>query len=288
MAKHNIWSEFSLSRSGLQVPTFPELNLLLKPVPILKVDDFRWVAPDDTEQSKKPGLNRALWNIVPVLIIHLALLTWIFYEREIPVVKLAQPPIMVSLISLPAEKPAPAPETVPLVKQKPVEKPVIKPKETSVKQVTQRPAPVVERIVEPAPEQPKFEATTVATPPPPEAPAVAVPMPATAAPTPVSPPKAEKEEKEEPPKFGVAYLNNPAPEYPRMSKRAGEEGRVFLKVLVSAEGRPDSVEVSKSSGFERLDNAALNAVKQWRFEPARKGGKAISAFVIVPLSFTLN
>jgi periplasmic protein TonB len=48
------------------------------------------------------------------------------------------------------------------------------------------------------------------------------------------------------------------------------------------------VEIFKSSGYERLDKAALNAVKQWRFEPARKGGKALSAYVNVPLSFSLT
>jgi protein TonB len=103
-----------------------------------------------------------------------------------------------------------------------------------------------------------------------------------------APPKQEVVEKEEPPKFGVAYLNNPRPEYPRLSQRAGEEGKVVMKVLVSVEGRPDSVEVISSSGFERLDKAAVAAVKQWRFEPARKGGKALSAYVNVPLSFSLT
>lgn len=225
-------------------------------------------------------------GMLAVVALHAALVWWVFAHHEALIKPPELTPMTVSLITLPAKKEeAPAPEVVPIIKQKPVIKPVVKPKETPLKPV-ERPAPVVERIVEPAPDQPRFEASTQSSPPPMEAPAAAS---ATPAPVPAAPPKQEVvEEKEEPPKFGVAYLKNPPPEYPRLSRRAGEEGRVLLKVLVSAEGRPDSVEISKGSGFERLDTAALNAVRQWRFEPARKGGKALSAFVIVPLTFTLN
>lgn len=226
-------------------------------------------------------------GMLAVVALHVGVIWWLFAHSEEPVKPPEPTPMTVSLITLPAKKEeTPAPEVVPVIKQKPVIKPVVKPKETPVKPV-ERPTPVVERIVETAPDQPRFEASTQEAPPPMEAPAAAAPAKVTPA-APAAPPKEVVEEKEEPPKFGVAYLNNPAPEYPRLSKRAGEEGRVLLKVLVSVEGRPESVEISKSSGFERLDNAALNAVKQWRFEPARKGGKALSAFVIVPLTFTLN
>jgi protein TonB len=99
---------------------------------------------------------------------------------------------------------------------------------------------------------------------------------------------AQVEEKIEPPKFGVAYLNNPAPEYPSLSKRAGEHGRVLLKVLVSIKGEAETVEIESSSGSERLDVAATNAVKRWRFVPARKGGQALSAYVLVPIKFSLD
>lgn len=97
-----------------------------------------------------------------------------------------------------------------------------------------------------------------------------------------------KEDVTEPPKFGVAYLNNPKPKYPSLSRRAGEVGRILLKVLVNANGEPESVEISSSSGFERLDTAALEAVKQWRFVPARRNNEAISAYVTVPISFKLD
>jgi protein TonB len=92
----------------------------------------------------------------------------------------------------------------------------------------------------------------------------------------------------DPPKFGVSYLHNPTPEYPRLARRLGEEGRVLLKVLVSADGSAASVNLEKSSGSERLDNAAISTVKHWRFVPARKGGDALSAYALVPIMFSLD
>jgi len=103
-----------------------------------------------------------------------------------------------------------------------------------------------------------------------------------------APKSAPVEEKMELPKFGVAYLNNPAPDYPKISKRAGEEGRVLLKVLVNAKGDAENVEIEKSSRFDRLDQAAINAVQRWRFIPAHKGEQALSAFVLVPVNFSLS
>lgn len=92
----------------------------------------------------------------------------------------------------------------------------------------------------------------------------------------------------EPPKFGVAYLNNPKPEYSRLSRRASEQGKVLLRVLVNEQGLPASVEISKGSGFDRLDESALEAVKKWRFVPAKRNNIAISAYVTVPIQFSLD
>jgi protein TonB len=89
-------------------------------------------------------------------------------------------------------------------------------------------------------------------------------------------------------RFDADYLQNPKPVYPAMSRRLGEEGKVVLRVRVSAQGQPLSVEVSKSSGFPRLDDAARLAVERWRFVPARQGNEPIEASVLVPLNFTLS
>jgi protein TonB len=90
-----------------------------------------------------------------------------------------------------------------------------------------------------------------------------------------------------PPTFDAAYLSNPKPAYPSMSRRLGEEGRVTLWVMVEADGLPSKVEVRTGSGHARLDQAAVDAVRNWKFVPARRGSEPVSASVIVPMSFTL-
>jgi protein TonB len=90
------------------------------------------------------------------------------------------------------------------------------------------------------------------------------------------------------PRFDAAYLSNPPPAYPPLSRRLGEEGKVVLRVFVEPDGQPAQVEVRTSSGHARLDDAALGAVRRWRFVPARRGEAAVAAWVLVPLNFTLN
>ena len=172
-------------------------------------------------------------------------------------------PIMVSLIT---------PQPV-------VEKPRVLPK----------PLPVKPRVQLPAPPEPQqlMTATTAApepvlvpTPPPP-APIVAAlppqPQPAPAAPAPVIPPNVNAD-----------YLENPPPVYPALSRRIGEQGKVMLRVFVNARGTADKVELRASSGSSRLDDAALGAVKSWRFVPARQGGQAVAAWVLIPITFSLK
>lgn len=92
----------------------------------------------------------------------------------------------------------------------------------------------------------------------------------------------------EAPGFDAAYLANPAPPYPGLSRELGEEGRVLLRVLVSAEGKAQEIEINKSSGHERLDRAASRAVWNWRFVPGRRDGQPLAAWVIVPINFSLR
>lgn len=89
-------------------------------------------------------------------------------------------------------------------------------------------------------------------------------------------------------RFDADYLDNPKPLYPHASRRLGEEGKVVLRVFVSAEGDAKRVEVKRSSGFQRLDLAAEKAVARWRFVPARRGDEAVTAWVVVPIVFSLN
>jgi protein TonB len=62
---------------------------------------------------------------------------------------------------------------------------------------------------------------------------------------------------------------------------------VILSVRVGADGRPESVTVSRSSGFPRLDNAAVEAVRRWRFKPAMLNGSPVSSTATVPHRFEL-
>jgi len=91
-----------------------------------------------------------------------------------------------------------------------------------------------------------------------------------------------------PPAFNAAYLRNPAPGYPLAARRAGEQGTVTLRVLVARDGQPARVELEKSSGSTHLDNAALETVKGWRFNPARRGTEAVEGWVLVPIVFRLE
>jgi protein TonB len=90
------------------------------------------------------------------------------------------------------------------------------------------------------------------------------------------------------PSFNAAYLNNPAPNYPSISRRLGEQGLVSLRVQVAADGTAGSVELQTSSGSSRLDQAALEAVKKWQFVPAKRGDQPVSASVVVPVRFSLE
>lgn len=171
-------------------------------------------------------------------------------------------PVMVSLIAPPqiVEKPQELP------KPRPVQPRVQRPKPVEVPLITaasDAPAPYVAPQPEPKP-LPPIEAS------PPPRPVAATPGPIV------------------PPRFNADYLNNPPPPYPALSRRLGERGKVVLRVLVNAKGAPDKVELKSSSGSSRLDNAALEAVRRWRFIPARQGSEAVPAWVLIPITFTLE
>lgn len=91
-----------------------------------------------------------------------------------------------------------------------------------------------------------------------------------------------------PPSFNAEYLHNPAPEYPPLAKRRGEQGCVLLRVTVLETGEAAVVSVSHSSGYALLDQSALQAVKNWQFVPARFNNHAVVAEVTVPVRFTLE
>ena len=90
------------------------------------------------------------------------------------------------------------------------------------------------------------------------------------------------------PGINAAYLRNPAPRYPDAARRSGDQGTVTLRVQVARDGVAARVAVEKSSGSPHLDAAALEAVKAWRFSPARRGGDTIESWMLVPIVFRLD
>ena len=83
-------------------------------------------------------------------------------------------------------------------------------------------------------------------------------------------------------------LNRIQPVYPSAAYRSREEGTVLLAILVDAEGRAAEVEVVRSSRNRDLDRAAIDAAKQWTFEPAVRDGSRVEARVEAPVTFRLD
>ncbi len=86
----------------------------------------------------------------------------------------------------------------------------------------------------------------------------------------------------------LAYGSRTAVPYPRDALRRHEQGTVVLRVLVGSDGVPQTVEIESSSGSPRLDNAARDAVMQWRFQPGTRGGTTHAAWARVPIAFDLS
>ena len=90
------------------------------------------------------------------------------------------------------------------------------------------------------------------------------------------------------PSSSADSLNNPKPAYPGLSKRLGEEGKVVLRVLIEADGSASKAEIRSSSGYDRLDQAALQTVLRWRYLPGKRNGVAEAMWFNVPINFVLE
>ncbi len=211
-----------------------------------------------------------------VLLLHVWMLVqWL---RPNDIVTPALPLIMqVSLISSPAPKPAVTPQAI-----KPAPAPK-KPKPVISKKMPKPPQPDITRppepVPEPAPAKPDAGSSPAPAPVPSPAPSSATAAKATAAP---------KSETFTEANFRANYGFNPKPDYPRIARNRGWQGKVLLRVQVSVEGTSNEVTVYRSSGHEILDDSAVEAVKKWRFIPAKRGDKPVASSVIVPILFTLH
>jgi len=209
-----------------------------------------------------------LFHIAALWAMHTGLLQRVV-EVVVPVMTISQ-----------AEPPPPPPKPPEPVKPPEPPKPTPPPK---------TPQPVMTPPLTPQPPAP-------ATPEPPAvlaAPTAAVTAPvvpaaAPAPPPPAPPPAPAAPAKLEMPSSKADYLHKQPPDYPRMSKRLGEQGKVVLKVLIGADGAPQKVELVTSSGFERLDKSAMDAAMRWRYVPGKRGGVAEAMWYQVPIQFTLE
>ncbi|MFT7229382.1 MAG: protein TonB [Methylophilaceae bacterium] len=229
-------------------------------------------------KQTRPAWSK-LFFLLLVMLVHTAVFSMLVNGQPPPVnMEKSAAPILVSILAPLMPEPEMVRTVVPVkITKKTKTKPKVKPKKIikKVVPVVEATQPIVEAFIEPGVENVVLEDN------------MEVAASVLAAANKVAE-VVQLEEKIKPPKFGVSYLNNPVPSYPRFSRRKGEEGRVLLKVLVTAKGGPGQVEVENSSGYKRLDEAAINAVQNWRFIPARKGAEALSAYVLVPVKFSLD
>ncbi len=166
-------------------------------------------------------------------------------------------------------QPAP-PKPVPRVKPKVEPKPVPKAAKPTPQPVAQSPAP------SPTP-----------------APAAADPTPAPAAPAPAAPaatpgPARETMQVSAPKNVPTLQCNFVKPDYPSMSRRRGESGTAYVHFVVGVTGKIESIDLQKSSGYPRLDDAALDAMRSTTCRPYIENGQAIRAARTQPYSFGLT
>ena len=213
-----------------------------------------------------PAISRNMVIAVGVLLFHAAAL-WALQagllRRAAEIIVPAE--ILSELMEPPAPKAPPPPPSMPAL---PIQQAVA-------------PAPMP-----PAPPAPPPQAIQDAAPAPnaPVVSAAASPAPAvlTTPATTSAPPRLEL------PSSNAEYLQNPKPPYPPMSKRLGEQGKVVVRVLIGVDGSAQQAQIRQSSGFDRLDQTALNTVLHWRYVPGKRGGLAEAMWFDVPINFVLE
>ena len=145
-------------------------------------------------------------------------------------------------------------------------------------QPPQKPQPqVVHSVVQPPPIQPPTSPLVVSE-----------PSPVAEVAPPPMPPTAHPANTDARPSAMVSYRSKYRPKYPMQAIRQRQEGTVQLKILVGVHGSPLKIQVMNSSGYRSLDQAAIAAARQWRFNPAMENGAPRQGWVIIPVEFSLE
>lgn len=220
-------------------------------------------------------MNRNVVIAGGVVLFHAALLWALQTGLLRRAVEIIVPAQILSEIIAPAPPPAPPP---PQPRPQPQITPAVRP---AARQPVAPPPPQPLAIADPtpAPQAP----IGVLTPQPP-APPITTPValaPA-APPAPPAPPRIVL------PSSDADYLANPRPAYPPLSKRLGEQGKVVVRVLIGTDGTAQKAEIRTSSGFDRLDQAALATVQRWRYVPGKRDGVPEAMWFNIPINFVLE
>jgi protein TonB len=183
--------------------------------------------------------------------------------------------------------PTPATETNPPAAVTANQEPMVAPEQIPQTAPETEPKPVIKRVRRPQPPRPHPQASFAPTHPQIPAPAQEQPtfaaMSQPTATTATVPAMAVTEVSRK-----VEYLYNPPPDYPRRARRLGLEGEVLVRTRVLPNGKCGELVLGQSSGYALLDQAALEAVRTWRFRPARHGDKEIVSWVEIPVRFRLE
>ena len=226
--------------------------------------------------------------LILVLLLHL----WgaLLLLKPVEPITLAQPLMMeVSLVSAPGQDASTSPPAPPKVAE-PI-KPPVQPKKPPVKKPVKKKTPVIPKQAK----LPKPVAVSDATLPPPsleESFEDAAESSSNTATTAHAAKSASGTQGNAEPfseaNFSANYGTNPKPKYPAIARSRGWQGKVLLRVKVSADGLSEAVTLHSSSGHDTLDESAIAAVEKWQFIPAKRGNTAVASSVIVPIIFTLN
>ena len=238
--------------------------------------------PSTEEASQQMHLSRNALFAVAVVALHIGLLVLLqsgllmrTTELLVPVevlARLIEPPVIAPPAPV-VEPPRPVAKAPP----PPAIKPIAPRAQAALEKPPQaaprpQPAPQPQAVAEPATPSPAPNAPTA----PPQ------PAPVAAAPSAPSAPAIQL------PSSDADYLQNPEPKYPESSQRLNEQGTSTIRVLIGADGQPQRAEIGKSSGFDRLDRAALATVMRWRYVPGKRNGTPEAMWFSVPIVWKLT
>ena len=89
-------------------------------------------------------------------------------------------------------------------------------------------------------------------------------------------------------RVNASDLKHPLPVYPPLARENGWQGLVVIRALIQQEGNPAQVEIERTSGFQILDQSAIESVRQWEFSPTRSGNLTLSRWILIPVRFALT